>query len=354
MTDLKNINRRHAAEFITHAIVIIAICVLPEMLMQMSRPMRSAIESWWLYSKSFTMIAVFYINYFAIIDKTLTVRNQRWKFFLWNLLLVAAAAVLLHYINDIGIEYRRGPKHFPQRDLWQIILAHLSFVLRDGVMLLLIVSLAVVLRLSQRWNEMEQLQQELIATHRESELENLRIQLNPHFLFNTLNNIYALIEIAPDEAKKTVHKLSQMLRYVVYETPEKIELKREIEFIESYIDLMSLRMVRPIKINIENNAPNAKIAPLLFITLIENTFKHGNTPDTSNPIRISLIANPDKIEFSTENYVDLSTKLDNQHGVGLANLRRRIELLYDKRAQLETSLIDGIFRAQLHIDLCEN
>ena len=355
MTELKNIQRRRITEFITHAIVIVAICILPEMLMRMSSPMRSAIESWWLYSKSWIMIAVFYTNYFIIIDRTLVIANKRWKFVMWNILLIAVAAVLMHYINDIGIEYRRGPRNFPPRDQWQIILAHLSFVLRDGMMLLMVVSLAVVLRLSHKWQEMEQLQQELIATRRESELESLRMQLSPHFLFNTLNNIYALIEIAPSEAQKTVHQLSQMLRYVVYKNPERVELSQEIEFVQNYIDLMRLRMSnRPIEINIHNEAPDATIAPLLFVALIENAFKHGNTPDSSNPIKINLHANSREIEFSTENHVDQSTNLDESHGVGLTNLHRRIELIYDKSASLETSLTDGIFRAKLHIDICEN
>ncbi len=361
MTDSQSTRRIRTTTLITHAIVIVIICVLPEMLMKMSHPARSAAESWWLYTKSWTMIAVFYVNYFLIIDRTLVVNRKRWHFIWWNLLLIFIASAVMFTLNSYGIGHsghlHKGPPNLPPMTTSQAIITKLSFIFRDSLMLLLAVSLAVVLRLSHIWRDMEQKQQELLAINRESELENLRTQLNPHFLFNSLNNIYALIEIAPAEAQQSVHKLSNLLRYVVYENPERVKLAQEVEFVNDYIDLMRLRMAnRPINLKVDISAPpSTSVPPLLFVSLLENAFKHGNTPDSSKPISINIFANAERVEFTTENPGDHHTKLDSKHGVGLANLQRRIVLIYGKNASLQTKLSDdNIFHAKLRINLCEN
>ena len=155
----------------------------------------------------------------------------------WNVLVVAGASMLMYYLSG------GAPKRFNHdRDQLQIMMAKASFILRDSIMLLLLISLAVMLRLSNQWQVLERSQRELRASQRESELESLRAQLNPHFLFNTLNTIYALIAVDSAEAQKAVHELSGLLRYVIYENPDKVEVEREAEFIRNYVELMRLRM----------------------------------------------------------------------------------------------------------------
>ncbi len=315
-------SRRRAVGMLTHIIFIVIICILPEMLMRMSFPHRYGGMPWWWYVKSAIMVGVFYINYFLIFDNTLMRRRRWWTFFVWNILLILAASLLMHYMWQLGVGSHRAPRHGATLSQWQQLLATSSFIMRDSVMLILIVSLSVAVKMSTRWLDLEHRQQQLIASQRESELENLRSQLNPHFLFNTLNSIYALIEISPREAQQAIHELSKMLRYVVYDNPEKVELTREIDFIENYIALMRLRMGnRPIEVEISNTAPaTATIAPLLSVALIENAFKHGNTSEPTNPIKISIAADDQKIDFRTENSVDASLHLDGNSGVGLSNL----------------------------------
>ena len=226
-------------------------------------------------------------------------------------------------------------------------------MMRDAIVLLLAIVLAVVLRLSQRWKDMERHRAQLADEHRAAELNSLRSQLNPHFLFNTLNSIYALIEISPTDARSAVHDLSNMLRYVVYENPERVDLQREVDFINNYVDLMRLRLGdRPIKVDINIPAGVAfTVPPLIFVSLIDNAFKYGHTTRHSDPIEISLHVTGTVLQFRTVNVIDREARHE-QHsgGVGLVNLRRRLELIYGSRATLSTSSDNGIFTATITID----
>lgn len=127
----------------------------------------------------------------------------------------------------------------------------------------------------------------------EAELKNLKNQLNPHFLFNTLNNIYSLIAISPERAQSAVLELSKLLRYVLYEnTQPYVPMEKELEFNHNYIELMRLRLARHVQVDV--NIPTGlcrgyKIAPLLFITLIENAFKHGTSASTRSFVKINMV-----------------------------------------------------------------
>lgn len=318
-----------------HIIVIGILLFLPDMLMRMAFPGRGSMP-WVVYAKSGVMAGVFYLNYLLIIPQVLIKRRSWWKFIAINIVLIIAATALLYYLSQAGWQHRpRFRRHQP--DAWQLMMAWASQMLRDAVMLLLTISLAVGIRLSGRWLELERRQQQMVAARRESELESLRSQLNPHFLFNTLNSIYALIAINPDKAAQAVHELSGLLRYLVYENPEMVPLAHEVRFVDNYVDLMRLRLgSRPVSLVIDIAADtDAQIAPLLFVTLVENAFKHGNTADTSRPIDITITATAQAITCTTVNYTDRpadSRAADS--GIGLSNLRRRLELLYGSHASL--------------------
>lgn len=344
----RHFNSRRLLTPAVHILFIGMIFILPELLMRVAFPWRGPMP-WTVYAKSGIMIAVFYINYFWVIPKTLG-RGNRWIIFiLYNLLLIAVAEALMYWVTSLGHHGWMYRKHEPSA--MQIMVASASFILRDVTMLLLTVSLATVMRLSDKWIELERSRQKLRAAQRESELENLRSQLNPHFLFNTLNTIYALIAISPDEAQKAVHELSSLLRYVVYENPDKVPVKLETDFVSNYVDLMRLRMGdRPVQLTVDENS-TAEMPPLLFVTLVENAFKHGNTADTSLPIKIEIKAEDGRIECTTENSVDaVSDTTPAKSGVGLANLRRRLELIYGDDARLDMNVgNDRICRVTLSI-----
>ncbi|MDE6287440.1 MAG: histidine kinase [Muribaculaceae bacterium] len=344
--------RAGLASVMAHLIFIVIICILPEMLMRYAAGDRLGDQStpWWFYAKSGIMIAVFYINYFFLIERTLVRRRSPWKFVVLNLLLITAMAVLMWYLNSLGWQsFHRAPK--PDAPIDRVFVRILSFILRDAIMLVLSVSLALALRLSDRWLDLERRRDQLLAERRENELRSLRDQLNPHFLFNTLNSIYALIEIAPAEARKAVLDLSRLLRYLVYENPASVDIQNEVNFINNYVELMRLRLGdRPVEVNIDiNTTKSPLVPPLLFVTLVENAFKHGITPSISDSVVISIRATDDSLECKTVNHVDPTAGRDADSGVGLANLRRRLELIYGHRASLHIDIHDNIFTAIIKI-----
>ncbi len=353
VNDRKVATKQQISTVLIHLISVVLIFVLPEMLMTFDRPNRGMSVHWWLYSKAALMIIIFYINYLWIIDSTL-LKKHRWvRFVLWNVLLIVIAATLMQWFSHIGhgLSTHPHPGKIPPHIHHELI----SFprMWRDCIMLVLTVSLSLAVRLSNQWMIFERYKQQLIVTQREGELNGLRSQLNPHFLFNTLNNIYALIEISPQKAQQAVHDLSQLLRYLVYENPEKVELSRELEYAAKYIELMKLRMgERPINVEITNTAgQSTEVAPLVLMTLIENAFKHGNTADTTQPISIKITADDKSLVCTTVNSIATSTRLDGCSGVGLTNLRRRLELIYGDAASLITEEIDDKYIANLQITL---
>lgn len=342
------------ASITAHVLLVVIIFILPEMLMRYAAGWRTHGHTpWWFYAKSGLMIAVFYINYFVIISRTLIRRKRWWSFILWNVLLLVAMTLLMWYMGHLGYD---GPRHrhgLRNPETLRVILMQTSFMLRDFIMLALSVALALAMRLSGRFIDMERRRSDLDAARRAAELSSLRSQLNPHFLFNSLNTIYALIDISPDDARRAVHDLSTLLRHVVYENPERVGLDSEIDFINNYVELMRLRMGdRPVTVDIDVEAPEQiSVPPLLFVTLIENAFKHGNTGCISDPIEISLAVKDRRLTFTTVNSVEPDTVAAGAGGVGLANLRRRLELIYGDRATLAAGRDGNIFTATITIGM---
>lgn len=187
-----------------------------------------------------------------------------------------------------------------------------------------------------------------------AELDRLKTQLNPHFIFNTLTSIYALIDFDRDQARRAVHQLSHLLRYVVYDISE-TTLESDLQFTRNYISLMKLRL-RPgdaLDVRIDcGGCGNMPIAPMLFVTIIENAFKHGRFTDSTHPISISITARDGHVNCHTVNpYTPDQSSSDAPHGVGLLNLRRRLQLLYGGSATLTTEGDGNLFVCDLNIDL---
>ena len=229
-------------------------------------------------------ITVFYANYFIFIDRLLF-RKRLLVFIIVNLFLFVLLSLCLHGWQEYYFIHfvNEGPRHsrpFPPRSV---------FIIRDGVMMALVSALSVAIRMTENWYILEQEKKELENARSEAELQNLKSQLNPHFLFNTLNNIYSLIAIDPDRAQFAVHDLSRLLRHVLYEDNQKfVSLDHELNFMKSYIELMSLRLSGNVelKVDLPDDGKGVLVAPLLFITLIENAFKHGVSPTEPSFIHI--------------------------------------------------------------------
>ena len=187
----------------------------------------------------------------------------------------------------------------------------------------------------------------------EQQLEYLRYQINPHFFMNTLNNIHALVDIDPEQAKDTILELSKMMRFVLYEGNKKgVPLSREFDFIRHYVTLMQLRYTDKVKIalNLPQESPDRQIPPLLLITFIENAFKHGISYQHESFIEIKVSIEDDKLTFTCRNSkADLSN--DEEGGVGLTNVRKRLNLLYDRHYTLRIEDAPYTYSVNLVISL---
>lgn len=216
----------------------------------------------------------------------------------------------------------------------------------------LFISLAsIVFKLIWDKRQVEERQKENTKT----ELSFLRSQISPHFLFNVLNNIVAMVRLKSDELEDTVVKLSTLLQYMLYETDEeKVLLRNEIEYLESYIDLQSQRFGNKIQINktIEVKDNYQTIEPMLLIPFVENAFKHGYGLIKNPVIDISLKTENNILLFEVKNKFN---KADNQKdktsGIGLVNVKRRLELLYADQYQLDINQEEGWFDVKLKLIL---
>jgi LytS/YehU family sensor histidine kinase len=194
------------------------------------------------------------------------------------------------------------------------------------------------------------------AENLKTELSFLRSQISPHFLFNVLNNIVALVRIKSDELEPSIMKLSSILQYMLYETDEEnVSLSNEIEYLRSYIDLQKqrfgIKLSTQITFTIEENWH--RIEPMLLIPFIENAFKHGFSNIQNPEINIELTVKNNVLEFSVKNKFNANSEevKDKTSGIGLVNVKRRLELLYGEKQQLYISKQDDWFTILLRLNL---
>ena len=186
----------------------------------------------------------------------------------------------------------------------------------------------------------------------ESELQYLKYQLNPHFFMNTLNNIYALVDLNTEQAKKTIIELSKLMRYVLYEANKnQISLEHEIQFLENYIALMKLRYIDNLNIRTEFPVvvPCVQIPPLLFISLLENAFKHGVSYQEPSFIEVRIELADEGVIFNCKNSKHTHAHKDAYHGIGIDNIKKRLDLLYGNNYTFTTNESENCFEVLLII-----
>ena len=314
-------------------------------------------------------LIVFYANYCFLVPHFLLKKRNK-KYMLYNFLLVVAISCVIHlgeapfnkqrppifkedveekysgqtneYQNQTQIQQSTTPRRrrFNRPPRW-------TFIMRDTILLLCTVGLGAAIRMSGEWSKAETALQEAERNRTEAELNNLRNQLNPHFLLNTLNNIYALIAFDTDKAQQAVQDLSKLLRHVLYENQQTyVPLSREVDFINNYIELMRIRLAKEVKVYIHINVPpnsTIQIAPLIFISLIENAFKHGISPTEPSFISISIAQIEQKevrCEILNSNHPKNNSDKSGS-GIGLEQVRKRLELLYPGRYEWEKEVSEN-------------
>ena len=220
----------------------------------------------------------------------------------------------------------------------------------------LVLGISTSMTTIQKWQKDKQEREELEKDKVTSELSFLKAQINPHFFFNTLNNIYALTQVDADVAGKAIHQLSRMMRYLLYDTQQgHTLLSQEIAFVKDYISLMQLRLTDAVKVNIDtpSNLKDVPLAPMIFLPFVENAFKHGVSATQQSHIDIIIWQHDGVVDLTVKNSImnDNSVSLDTNSGIGLVNTRRRLDLLYPGKYTLEVSELNANNEYTVHLIL---
>ena len=218
----------------------------------------------------------------------------------------------------------------------------------------IVAAIAIGIRHFIRTRQIRQQLKDEQAKHTEAELAWLKNQINPHFLFNTLNNISSLTQIDPDAAQDAIAQLSDLLRYAMYETNKKtVPISGEVEFMRNYIELMKLRCNEKTEVKTTFDIEqNMDIAPLLFISLIENAFKHGVSSNRPSKIDIRLVTEGDDLVFTCDNTNYPKDDADRSgSGIGLENTRRRLDLMYPDHYTWQQWLENDIYHVRVTLNI---
>ncbi len=236
---------------------------------------------------------------------------------------------------------QRPPFLFGRHDVIAVLMLCLLFGMNIGVKLYF-----RQLRDARRLKDLE-------SKNLQQQLEYLRYQINPHFFMNTLNNIHALVDIDPEQAKTSIVELSRMMRYILYEaTKTQVPLTSELAFLQHFIALMRLRYTDRVRIDVEvpTSMPDALVPPLLFATFIENAFKHGVSYQKESFVDIRFEATDGQLHFECHNS-KVPQPVNSEGGVGLKNARQRLALIYGERHHLDIDETPEQFSVRLTIPL---
>jgi LytS/YehU family sensor histidine kinase len=294
------------------------------------------------------VMVVFYLNYLVLAPKLFVSGKHRYDLLI-NVVLLISLGTLLHFWMDFTNQlFIPGYKD-------QDTVGTVTYIARDVLNLAIFAGGATSLALARRWSTADQKLKEAEAAHATAELRNLRSQINPHFLLNTLNNIYALTAFDTPKAQEAIQELSKMLRHILYDYQQTtVSLADEIEFLQNYVNLMRIRLQQSVDVqfNISTLNTSVEIAPLLFISLVENAFKHGVSPSEPSFIHIHIESDEHKVVCDIQNSNHPKTADDNSgHGIGLRNVQRRLDLYYpDHYEWVHGPTADGtVFQSRITI-----
>ena len=289
-----------------------------------------------------SFLGFLYLTYWLFLPRFL-MKKEYFKFVV-GLLLVNAGYVLYYHYAAVFTYHLKYNYHNFIPGYWYGSLIEAIFI---GL-------LGTSFRLFFQWDKDATQKVELEKQNYKSELSLLKNQLNPHFLFNTLNNIDSLISDNPVNASLALNKLSEIMRYMVYDSEKEfVPLQDEINYLQNYISLQKLRISNQdiIQFQVSGVLDDLRIAPMLFISFVENAFKHSslkNLPE--NTIEIKIEANRDCLSFSCRNRIAEIQK-DQSSGVGLELVRKRLELIYKNRYNLKVDSADNEFNVKLDLTL---
>ena len=284
------------------------------------------------------VMVVFYLNYLVLAPKLFVAGKHRYDLLI-NVVLLISLGTLVHYWMD----FVNGMFVPGYRD--QDTVGTLSYIARDILNLAIFAAGATALALARRWVTADQKLKEMEAARAQAELRNLRNQINPHFLLNTLNNIYALTAFDTAKAQEAIQELSKMMRHILYDYQKPmIPLKEEIDFLENYVKLMRIRLPQSVEVTFNAVQPTGtvEVAPMILISLVENAFKHGTSPTEKSFVHINISTNGQQLICDIQNSNNPKTASDHSgHGIGLQQVERRLQLAYPDRYTWEQGTRDN-------------
>jgi len=289
------------------------------------------------------LIGFYYLNFYMLIPKLLT-KGRRWQYFVS---VGIVFTVLLLLLNVIRYAFFNLPS-----DAHPAIPNNGPGVFGAFIMFGLVWAASSGIRLNTEWSKAETRRRESENARLNAELAQLKSQLHPHFLFNTLNGIYTLTLAKNDAAPDAVLKLSHLLRYVMAETDtDFVPLEKDLEHLRHFIELHQMRLTAktPVAFKVEGDPAGQQIAPLLLLPFVENAFKYGASARELSPIDISLKITDKALHFTSQNHV--RNRQDDSSGIGIANTRRRLDLLYPEKYELDISEAEGVFKVALQINI---
>jgi two-component system LytT family sensor kinase len=267
-------------------------------------------------------IGLFYLNFLYFIPKFLD--RKLYKFYT----LALAISIIVFTLGKYGLTIScksliEAHNNGKMPSFW-------AYFIGSALTSIFFLFLSTALKFGIDWFLNERVQRDLENQRLTAELAFLKSQINPHFLFNSLNSIYSLAYQKSDTTPEAILKLSEIMRYMLYESNDnKVDLAKELQYLQNYIDLQKIRFGNKafVDFKITGEVGSQKIVPLLLIAFIENAFKHGVASDPSVPIKLFINLDGSKLHFYMENKKHMNNR-DNEGGIGLNNVKRRLDLLY--------------------------
>jgi len=299
-----------------------------------------------LYYRIGIYLFLFYINYIILVPFLLLKKKNLLYFF--SLLVLLGVIYYLNTFLEPQLNFRsenirfkgrienRGPRSMP------VVFASIFVIVSTAI------------KMYEEWNKNDRNKKEIKAQKNLSELEALKNQVNPHFLFNSLNSIYSLTVKKSNDAPEAVITLSELMRYMLYQTNDEfVLLKLELEYLENYMKLQRLRIANNenVKINIRGTISSQRIRPLLFISYVENAFKYGTDYNGNTEVKIEIDVNDKELHFKCINLIGGNTKKGENSGIGLLNTKERLQLLYPEKHKLILQEEENKFIVDLKLKL---
>jgi two-component system, LytTR family, sensor kinase len=356
------VSRNKVLPITLHVLAWLTLVILPQLIINRFWGNNNYV-AWEFYFNASVYGFIFYINYLWLIPKYF-LSNRKPYYFLFAFVVIVmlyffSDYINSHYIHDPARERAMADmfdklreKKSIRRPLFREMQVYFFILLS-----ILVTGFSLGLKVLERHSATEKRQKELEKEKLNSELAFLKNQVSPHFFFNTLNNIYSLIEISKNDAQEAVLKLSKLMRYLLYESEQgKTLLSHEVDFMKNYIDLMKLRLSNKVELRIDfpDNLTEHHIPPLLFVPFIENAFKHGISYREKSFVHIALKTEKNKITFQCSNSLTSKTEKthsENHSGIGLDNVRKRLNLLFPESHSLKINTSGHIFDVLLEIEI---